>query len=127
VETYLVLNIYTLAAIMSDADGIDPRNLTKVKKRPEWPQWEKGIKEKLDQLEGLGMWKLVDRPRGVNVVGSKWVFRVKRNTSREVVRHKARLVAQGFSQVPGIDYFDTYTPSCQVSFYSDYPGVGCAT
>jgi hypothetical protein len=109
------LDVYALAAEMSDADGIDPRNLTEAKKRPEWPSWEKGIKEELDQLEELKTWELVERPKGVNVVGSKWVFRAKRNASGEVVRHKARLVAQGFSQVPGVDYFDTYAPVAKLA------------
>ena len=44
----------------------------------------------------------------MNVVGSKWVFRAKKDASGNVVRFKAKLVAQGFSQVPGVDYFDTY-------------------
>ena len=51
----------------------------------------------------------------MNVVGSKWVFRVKKNSSGEVVRYKARLVAQGFSQVPGVDYFDTYAPVAKLA------------
>ena len=43
-------------------------------------------------------------------VGHKWVFVRKRNEKHEVLRYKARLVAQGFSQRPGIDYEETYSP-----------------
>jgi hypothetical protein len=39
-------------------------------------------------------WKLVEAPEGVNVVGSKWVFRAKKDAAGNVVRYKARLVAQ---------------------------------
>ena len=43
-------------------------------------------------------------------MGYKWVFVRKRNEKNEVVGYKARLVAQGFSQIPGIDYDETYSP-----------------
>ena len=49
-------------------------------------------------------------PEGVNPVGYRWVFVRKRNEKNEIVRYKARLVAQGFSQRPGIDYEETYSP-----------------
>lgn len=55
-------------------------------------------------------WELVDLPSSANIVGSKWVFRAKKDAAGNVVRYKARLVAQGFSQVEGIDYFDTFAP-----------------
>ena len=49
-------------------------------------------------------------PDNVKPVGYKWVFVRKRNEKNKVVRYKARLVAQGFSQRPGIDYDETYSP-----------------
>ena len=49
-------------------------------------------------------------PPHVHPVGYKWVFVRKRNENNEVVRHKARLVAQGFTQRPGVDYEETYSP-----------------
>ena len=58
---------------------------------------------------------MVDAPKGVNIVGSKWVFRAKKDAAGNVVRYKARLVTQGFSQVPGIDYFDTFTPVAKLA------------
>lgn len=44
------------------------------------------------------------------LIGTKWVFVRKRNEKGEVTRFKARLVAQGFAQRPGMDFFDTYSP-----------------
>jgi len=49
-------------------------------------------------------------PEGVKPVGCKWVFVRKRNEKNEIVRYKARLVAQSFSQRPRIDYEVTYSP-----------------
>jgi Reverse transcriptase (RNA-dependent DNA polymerase) len=92
------------------ADAIEPRTLAEAKCLPDWPEWEAAIREELTTIDKAGTWVLVDQPPGVNVVGSKWVFRLKRNAAGEVVRRKARLVVQGFTQVPGIDYFNTFAP-----------------
>ena len=46
----------------------------------------------------------------INVIGTKWVFRNKQDEHGVVVRNKARLVAQGFAQVEGLDYGDTFAP-----------------
>ena len=53
---------------------------------------------------------IVRTPYDVKPVGQQWVFVRKRNGHGEVVRYKARVVAQGFSQRPGIDYEETYSP-----------------
>jgi len=61
------------------------------------------------------MWKLVDAPIHVNIVGYKWVFKVKKDVVGNIFCYKACLVTQEFSQVLDIDYFDTYTPITQIS------------
>ena len=45
-----------------------------------------------------------------NVIGTKWVFKNKQDSNGIVIRNKARLVAQGFSQVEGVDFGDTFAP-----------------
>ena len=49
------------------------------------------------------------------MVGSKWVFRAKKDAMGKIICYKARLVAQGFSQVPGVDYFDTFAPVARLA------------
>ena len=58
---------------------------------------------------------MVSTPVGANIVGSKWVFRAKKDVAGVVIRYKARLIAQGFSQVPGVDYFDTFAPVARLA------------
>ena len=60
-------------------------------------------------------WELVIPPNDACIVGSKWVFKVKRNANGEVDRCKARLVAQGYSQTYGIDYEEAFSPVVRYS------------
>jgi len=99
-----------LADFTADAEALEPTSLADARRRPDWPRWEEGIQEELKTLEEAGTWTLTNLPAGANLVGSKWVFRAKKDAAGNIVRYKARLVAQGYLQVPGVDYFDTYAP-----------------
>ncbi len=97
-----------LAAETADSEALEPRNLAEAKRRPNWPLWEQAIHEELATLHTASTWRLEHAPPRANVIGSKWVFKAKKDASGKVVRYKACLVAQGFSQVEGVDYFNTY-------------------
>ena len=71
--------------------------------------------EEIQTLEDAGTWELIDLPEGTNVVSSKSVFCIKREATGHVVHYKACSVVQGFSQVEGVDYFDTHTPVARLS------------
>src|SRR6202522_1703715 len=64
----------------------------------------------IDQLTKQGTYKMVDLPPDQKAIASKWVFRIKRDHNGKIVKHKARLVAKGFSQIPGIDFVETFAP-----------------
>jgi hypothetical protein len=106
---------YAMAAEISDAEALEPRSLAEAKCRPDWPLWEKAIYEELATLKEMGTYELVEPPADANIVGSKWVFRAKKDTDGTIVHYKGRLVAQGFSQVPGVDYFDTFAPVAKLA------------
>jgi hypothetical protein len=56
------------------------------------------------------VWELVERPKGHNVIGTKWIYINKQDQDGIVVRNTARLVAQGYTQVEGLDFRETYAP-----------------
>ncbi|GKC51535.1 putative ribonuclease H-like domain-containing protein, partial [Tanacetum coccineum] len=60
------------------------------------------------------VWILVDLPHGAKVIGTKWVYRNKRDERGVVVRNKARLVAQGHRQEEGIDYDEVFAPVARI-------------
>jgi hypothetical protein len=64
--------------------------------------------EELENFERNQVWTLVEPHRDVNVIGTKWVFKNKQGEDGEVVGNKARLVAQGFNQVEGLDFGETF-------------------
>jgi len=66
--------------------------------------------EKIDGIEINNTWDLVDFPEDKNCIGVKWIYKTKLNADGDVEKYKARLVAQGFSQQPGIDYNETFAP-----------------
>jgi hypothetical protein len=72
--------------------------------------WVNAMHEELENFERNQVWTLVDPPRDVNVIGTKWVFKNKQGEDGEVVRNKARLVDQGYSQVEDLDFGETFAP-----------------
>jgi hypothetical protein len=72
--------------------------------------WVNAMHEELENFERNQVWTLVEPPRDVNVIGTKWVFKNNQGEDGEIVRNKTRLVAQGFSQVEGIDFGETFAP-----------------
>ncbi|KAK1677510.1 hypothetical protein QYE76_038358 [Lolium multiflorum] len=82
--------------------------LKKVFEALEDSDWLEAMHEELNNFKRN---KVVEKPKGChNVIGTKWIFKNKQDEFGNVVRNKARLVAQGFSQVEGIDFGETYAP-----------------
>ncbi|KAG8503149.1 hypothetical protein CXB51_000953 [Gossypium anomalum] len=104
--------------IINNKEDYELKSIEECKQRDDWPKWKEAIENELKSLvkrEEFG--PIVRIPTSVKLVGYKWVFVHKRNEKSEIVRYKARLVAQGFSQRPGIDYEETYSPMVDVTTF----------
>ena len=87
---------------------IEPK---KVFEALEDPDWLEAMHEELNNFKRNKVWNLVEKPKHCRkVIGTKWIFKNKQDEHGLVVRNKPRLVAQGYSQVEGIDFGETYAP-----------------
>ncbi|GJY32117.1 putative ribonuclease H-like domain-containing protein [Tanacetum coccineum] len=68
------------------------------------PSWIEAMQEELLQFKLQEVWTLVELPNGKRAIGTKWVFRNKKDERGILIKNKARLVAQGYTQEKGIDY-----------------------
>jgi hypothetical protein len=73
-------------------------------------EWKLAIKDQLCSLEANHTWEVVDKPKGANLISTKWVFKVKMLPNGQIDKYKARLCARGFTQEYGVDYFETFAP-----------------
>ncbi|KAJ9548565.1 hypothetical protein OSB04_021108 [Centaurea solstitialis] len=78
------------------------------------PSWIEAMQEELLQFVLQHVWDLVDLPKGHRVIGTKWIFRNKTDERGIVIKNKARLVAQGYTQEEGIDYDDVFAPVARI-------------
>ncbi|GJZ20934.1 putative ribonuclease H-like domain-containing protein [Tanacetum coccineum] len=78
------------------------------------PSWIEAMQEELLQFKLQEVWILVELPNGKRAIGTKWVFRNKKDERGIVIKTKARLVAQGYTQEEGIDYDKVFDPVARI-------------
>ncbi|GJR49850.1 putative ribonuclease H-like domain-containing protein [Tanacetum coccineum] len=111
-------NIHPKSQILGDPkSAVQTRSKEEPKKIAEALQddsWVQAMQEELLQFKLQQVWVLVDLPHGMKVIGTKWVYKNKRDERGVVVRNKARLVAQGYTQEEGIDYDEVFAPVARI-------------
>ncbi|GKD44895.1 putative ribonuclease H-like domain-containing protein, partial [Tanacetum coccineum] len=107
----LALEDYSIFDFSRDDENEEPKKVIHALKDPSWIE---AMQEELLQFKLQEVWTLVDLPNGKRAIGSKWVFRNKKDERGIVIRNKARLVAQGYTQEEGIDYDEVFAPVARI-------------
>lgn len=103
-------NDYMLYEVRNDSEMFEPRTYDEAIKCKFAEEWINAMKEEINSIEENQTWNLVELPTGRKAIGSKWVFKLKLDEKGNIIRRKARLVAQGFSQKYGVDYDEVFAP-----------------
>nr|GFA71836.1 retrovirus-related Pol polyprotein from transposon TNT 1-94 [Tanacetum cinerariifolium] len=86
--------------------------------------WIEAMQKELNEFERLKLWELVPRPDKVMVITLKWIYKVKLNELRGILKNKARLVAHGYRQEEGIDFEESFAPVARleaIQIFLAYP------
>lgn len=88
----------------------EPQTVKEAKESKHWNKWQEAMEEEIQALEENNTWTIVDKPSNVRPIKSRWIFKLKLKADGTIERYKARLVAKGYSQIPDIDYKETFAP-----------------
>nr|GEW43832.1 hypothetical protein [Tanacetum cinerariifolium] len=106
-------NAVTLKEVEADLSNMEtsiPEEPKKIFDALKDPSWVESMQEELLQFKIQNVWVLVDCPKGVRPIGTKWVLKNKKDKRGIVTRNKVRLVAQGYTQEEEIDYEEVFAP-----------------
>ena len=98
----------------SEAEELAPESYAEAVKSKEWRE---SMMAEIKALMNRGCWRVVRTPQGVRLIKSKYVYKIKKDWNGRIVKRKSRLVVQGFSQVEGVDYNETYAPVAKATTF----------
>ncbi|KAL0454912.1 UNVERIFIED_CONTAM: Retrovirus-related Pol polyprotein from transposon TNT 1-94 [Sesamum latifolium] len=100
---------YGFVGLTSQLDN-DPKTYREAMSDIDSDKWLEAMKFEIDSMGSNQVWTLVDPLKGIRPVGCKWVYNRKLGADGEVTAFKTRLVAKGYTQQPGVDFEETYSP-----------------
>ncbi|GJW35251.1 retrovirus-related pol polyprotein from transposon TNT 1-94 [Tanacetum coccineum] len=103
---------HSLDHVIGDVQsGEEPKKVIQALKDPSWIE---AMQEELLQFKLQQVWTLVDLPHGKRAISTKWVYKNKKDERGIMIRNKARLVTQGYTQEEGIDYDEVFAPVARI-------------
>ena len=93
----------------------DPKTFPEAMSSRDVAFWKEAINDEMDSLISNNTLIIIDLPPSSKPIGCKWVFRRQYNTDGSLQAFKARLLAKGFKQKEGINYFDAYAPVARIT------------
>ena len=103
-----------------------PSNLKEARQSQQWSQWSQAMDEEKSSLDAHDTMEYVERPTRHKVIPVHWIFSTKVDDYGNVLRFKARLVAQGCRQIPGIDVGEVFAPTSSFGARRAILAVGAA-
>ncbi|KAL0434340.1 UNVERIFIED_CONTAM: Retrovirus-related Pol polyprotein from transposon RE2 [Sesamum latifolium] len=100
---------YGFVGLTSQLDN-DPKTYGEVMSDINSDKWLEAMKFEMDSMGSNQCWTLVDPTKCIKPVGCKWVYKCKLGANGEVTAFKARRVAKGYTQLPGVNFEETYSP-----------------
>ena len=104
-----------------------PTNANEARARSDWPLWKAAENEEYLAHKKLGTWSKIKNNNKRKAVKTRYVCDIKRDSESNLTRYKARLVAQGFNQVPGRDFDETWAPVPRSATTRAFFAVAAAT
>lgn len=103
-----------------------PKTFAQAMKSPHKAEWKAACDKEIQSITNKGVWRVVPRPKHKAVIKGRWVFKVKAREDGGILKFKSRYVAKGFSQVEGIDYFETFSPTGKPSSFRVLVAIAAA-
>ncbi|MBW0491806.1 hypothetical protein O181_031521 [Austropuccinia psidii MF-1] len=88
-----------------------PQTFKNALNSPASDDWTKAINREFSSMNKLQVWDVVELKPSYKLVGTTWVFEITQDPQGNIIKQKAQLCAQGFSQTPGVDFHKTFSPT----------------